>query len=285
MCSFFLQQIHNFSTYFSPFHLDLIDEVWKLLFFLQGAMYAKRKSLCHQSLSKTFKVTQPEQFQPTMNRWEKRFWIMSTRTSHACQSCPRCCSAASGPLALTAAWTFQIHFFRRCQPWIKTYIHKAIRNLTGLSCGWKQSFRNLKSAQQRIFLENSEIFVKNGRSLCSHSLRTPRHSAWHAEFYRDLLEDGLLRTCCHAKVGFFTEPWNSSKSLRSMKGFEIPFTTPVSSSLQGTQCDHLLAGCAQCQAVSLLGLHLCTGKQLCSKSPLLPLAQKLATSANAFLNS
>lgn len=47
---------------------------------------------------------------------------------------------------------------------------------------------------------------------------------------------GHLLSC---EGGFFTEPWNTSKSLRSMKGFEISLTTPVSSSLQGTPCDHL----------------------------------------------
>lgn len=44
---------------------------------------------------------------------------------------------------------------------------------------------------------------------------------------------GHLLSC---EGGFFTEPWNTSKSLRSMKGFEISLTTPVSSSLQGTPC-------------------------------------------------
>ena len=47
---------------------------------------------------------------------------------------------------------------------------------------------------------------------------------------------GHLLSC---EGGFFTEPWHTSKSLRSMKGFEISLTTPVSSSLQGTPCDHL----------------------------------------------
>ena len=253
--------------------LMAVDEVWKLLFFLQGAMYAKRKSLCHQSLSKKHAASDSARTISTNHEPVEK----NCQEIPCLPVLPPMLLGCLRPASIDNSVDFPDPFFPTMPTLNKTAHPQAIRNLTDLSCGWwKQSLRNLKSAQQRIFLENSEIFVKNGCSLCSHSLRAPRHSAWHAEFYRDLLEDGLLGTCCHAKVGFSRNlgiPLNRSAVWRALRyPLQHLFLAPFKA-LRVIICRNSslhLPRCAQCQANSLLGLHLCTGKQLCSKSPLLP---------------
>ena len=209
--------------------------LFKLLFFWQGAMYAKRKSLCHQSLSKKHAASDSARTISTNHEPVEK----NCQEIPCLPVLPPMLLGCLRPASIDNSVDFPDPFFPTMPTLNKNAHPQAIRNLTDLSCGWwKQSLRNLKSAQQRIFLENSEIFVKNGCSLCSHSLGTKALclTCWVLPRSPGRRALGHLLSC---EGGCFTEPWHTSKSLRSMKGFEIPLTTPVSSSLQGTPCDHL----------------------------------------------